>query len=93
MNNGSAKLRIDAITERLELAAAAGHAEGLEQGRKQGREDGHTRGLGEAVVEVLESRGLSVHELQRDRLLSCSDRDTLEMIGGRRRKKTAVARA
>jgi flagellar biosynthesis/type III secretory pathway protein FliH len=78
MNYAGARKRVDDITRRLELAMTAGHAEGLEQGRKQGREEGRTRALGEAVVEVLESRGLFVNELQRDRLLSCSDRDMLE---------------
>ncbi|MEU6482808.1 hypothetical protein [Streptomyces sp. NPDC046887] len=48
-----------------------------EEGREQGREEGHHRGLAQALLLVLEGRGIAVSEQQRERITACEDSEQL----------------
>ncbi len=56
-----------------EAARAAGQAEG----EARGRAEGEARGRALDVVAVLETRGLTVTDAQRQQILSCTDLDQL----------------
>lgn len=49
-----------------------------EEGRQQGRAEGEVKGKAQAVLAVLEARGLQVSDEQRARVLSCTNLDELE---------------
>jgi hypothetical protein len=55
-----------------------GRAEGRQEGRAEGRQEGQARGKAEAVIAVLEARGLAVTAAARRRVLACADPDTLD---------------
>ncbi|MEV7807179.1 hypothetical protein AB0O28_29960 [Microbispora sp. NPDC088329] len=46
---------------------------GLEQGREQGREEGRAEGEIEAILAVLDARGLEIPSEARERINRCSD--------------------
>jgi hypothetical protein len=48
------------------------------RGHKQGLAEGEAKGLAQAVLRLLTSRGMRVNELSRQRILSCRDMATLE---------------
>ncbi|MFJ9430898.1 hypothetical protein ACIRQY_14730 [Streptomyces sp. NPDC101490] len=52
--------------------------EGREQGREQGLEQGRAQGSADAVLVVLEQRGLSITDAVRERVKHCDDPDTLQ---------------
>jgi predicted transposase YdaD len=49
-----------------------------EEGRREGRAEGEARGKAQAVLAVLEARGLRVSDEQRARIAGCTDLDELE---------------
>ena len=55
-----------------------GRAEGLEEGRTDGLIDGRIEGERQALLEVLQARGLEVTEEQRARIADCADPDQLK---------------
>lgn len=48
------------------------------EGRKEGREEGALRAMAEAVLTVLDARGMAVSDAVRERVRACRDRATLE---------------
>ncbi|WP_232536902.1 hypothetical protein [Cystobacter fuscus] len=54
----------------------------IEQGRQQGlvrgREEGLARGRAESILRILALRGIHVEEAARQRILDCTDMDTLD---------------
>jgi len=57
----------------LEQGLEKGLEQGLEKGLEQGLEKGRVRGKAEAVLRVLEARGLAVDDDSRQRILGCQD--------------------
>lgn len=55
-----------------------GREEGREEGREAGREEGRIAAMGDAVIKVLTSRGLSLSETAQAAILGTSDLLTLE---------------
>ena len=53
-------------------------AQGLKQGREEGREEGHMEGERQALLRVLEARGLTVEGAARERVLACTDLAQIE---------------
>ncbi|WNG24368.1 hypothetical protein F0U62_10360 [Cystobacter fuscus] len=49
----------------------------IEQGRQQGLAQGLSRGRGESILRILNIRGIHVEEGVRQRILDCTDVDTL----------------
>ncbi|MGC9381572.1 hypothetical protein [Streptomyces sp. MH13] len=49
------------------------------EGRAEGREEGRVAGLAEAVLRLLERRGVVVSEGERARIVGCTDPDTLDV--------------
>jgi predicted transposase YdaD len=68
--------------ELIERGRQQGLAQGLEQGREEGREEGRqlglTRARAEDVLRILAARGVHIDEVARQRILTCSDVDTLD---------------
>jgi hypothetical protein len=62
--------------EILKLEAAA-KAEGKTEGKTEGRAEGEAKGTAEAILKVLEARGVAVSRAQREKILRCSDRARL----------------
>jgi predicted transposase/invertase (TIGR01784 family) len=52
--------------------------EGRREGRAEGEAKGEAKGKAQAIVAVLEARGLSVTDAQRTRILGCTDLERLE---------------
>lgn len=52
-------------------------AEGREEGRQEGRQEGLQQGRAEAIIEVLDDRGITMKKSDRERVLSCTDTETL----------------
>ncbi|WP_406146620.1 hypothetical protein [Streptomyces sp. NBC_01012] len=63
-------------------------AEGKAEGRAEGRAEGKAEGRAEAVVAVLERRGIAVGDDVRNRVLGCTDMETLDLWLGRALKAT-----
>jgi flagellar biosynthesis/type III secretory pathway protein FliH len=57
---------------------AEGKAEGKAEGRAEGEAKGKAEGKAQAVLAVLEARGLRISDEQRARVLGCADLDELE---------------
>lgn len=53
-------------------------AQGLKQGREEGREEGHLEGERQALLRVLEARGVTVEGAARERVLACTDLAQIE---------------
>ncbi|MER8232303.1 hypothetical protein [Streptomyces sp. NPDC094049] len=49
-----------------------------DEGREQGREQGRAQGSADAVLVVLEQRGLTITDAARERVKHCDDPDTLQ---------------
>jgi predicted transposase/invertase (TIGR01784 family) len=49
-----------------------------EEGRREGRAEGEAKGEAQAILMVLEARGLAVTDAQRTRILGCTDLERLE---------------
>ncbi len=62
----------------LKQGLEQGLLQGLEQGLEQGRAQGLTQGRAEAVLRLLAARRLPVDEQARQRILTCTDVDTLD---------------
>jgi hypothetical protein len=60
-----------------------GRAVGLEEGLAEGRARGKAVGRAEAILQVLDKRGIAVDETSRERILSCADLDALDTWLGR----------
>jgi len=61
------------LEQGLEKGLEQGLEKGLEKGLEQGLEKGRVRGKAEAVVRVLEARGLALDDDSRQRILGCQD--------------------
>ncbi|WP_395834751.1 hypothetical protein [Cystobacter fuscus] len=55
-----------------------GRQQGLAQGLVRGREEGLARGRAESLLRILAFRGIHVEEATRQRILDCTDMDTLD---------------
>jgi flagellar biosynthesis/type III secretory pathway protein FliH len=55
-----------------------GLAKGLAEGRTEGLVEGQARGRAEGVLRILAARGIAVDEGTRQRILSCTDLNTLD---------------
>lgn len=54
-----------------------GRAEGIEEGRAEGRAQGEAVGRAEAILQILDKRGIAVDEDSREKIFSCTSLDTL----------------
>jgi hypothetical protein len=52
--------------------------EGIRQGRQEGREEGLAEGRAEAILRILDRRGIVVDDDARQTITSCADLDTLD---------------
>ena len=57
--------------------ALRGKAEGKTEGEARGKAEGKAEGKAQAVLAVLEARGLAPTEQQRQRILACTDLEQL----------------
>ncbi len=64
-------------TELIGRPFREGRAEGREKGRAEGREEGRAEGRAQAILDVLEARGISVPDGTRERITTSSDLDEL----------------
>src|SRR5699024_9305841 len=64
-------------TELIGRPFREGRAEGREKGRAEGREKGRAEGRAQAILDVLEARGISVPDETRERITTSSDLDEL----------------
>ncbi|MFY0578141.1 hypothetical protein ACN28S_30875 [Cystobacter fuscus] len=55
-----------------------GRQQGMEKGLVRGREEGLARGRAESLLRILALRGIDVEEAARQRILECTDVDTLD---------------
>jgi hypothetical protein len=67
-----------AIEELKGAAEARGMARGVAEGRAEGIAEGVARGTAEAILAVLEARGITASPEQREEILGCSDIDRLK---------------
>jgi predicted transposase/invertase (TIGR01784 family) len=75
----------------LEEARVKGLAEGRAEGMAEGVAEGQAQGLSMGVLRVLTSRGISVDEGTRQRILACRDLATLDRWFERALKATSIA--
>lgn len=54
------------------------YGQGLAEGRTEGERTGHARGMAQALLSVLQRRGLEATEDQRTRIAACTDLAVLE---------------
>ncbi|MDP9122799.1 MAG: hypothetical protein M3O15_15750, partial [Acidobacteriota bacterium] len=54
-----------------------GKAQGLIEGKAQGLTEGKAQGLAEAILRILEARGVAVSSAERQEILRCSDLEQL----------------
>jgi hypothetical protein len=52
--------------------------QGREEGREEGRAEGEAAGQAKSIIAILEDRGISVDDADRERILGCADLKTLE---------------
>jgi len=55
-----------------------GRLEGVEQGRREGEREGRAQGEANALLTILQTRGLQLTEEQRQRIVSCNDIEQLD---------------
>jgi len=55
-----------------------GRLEGVEQGRLEGEREGRAQGEANALLAILQTKGLLLTEEQRQRIVSCSDVEQLD---------------
>jgi hypothetical protein len=55
-----------------------GRQQGLERGREEGLARGLSRGRAESILRILALRGIQVEEAAQQRILDCTDVDTLD---------------
>ncbi|HUN30921.1 MAG TPA: hypothetical protein VMU95_02795 [Trebonia sp.] len=60
------------------------------QGREEGREEGRSTGHAEAIIEVLDDRGIGLQDADRERILACSDAETLRTWLRRARRVATI---
>jgi len=66
------------VAQGLEKGHRQGLQQGLQEGRQEGRQEGHLEGERQALLKVLEARGLTVDAAARRRILACIDLAQLE---------------
>ena len=66
------------FSERQRQYFAQGEAKGKAEGEAKGKAEGKAEGKAQSVLRVLERRRIAVSAEQRERILGCSDIDTLE---------------
>jgi hypothetical protein len=54
-----------------------GRAVGIEEGRAEGRAQGEAVGRADAILQILDKRGIAVDDASRERIVSCADLDVL----------------
>jgi hypothetical protein len=74
----SARRLIALLDRREDRAAAMGRAEGLTLGLAEGRAEGRTRGKREALVALVDARGLALTAKQRRTIEGCEDPEQLD---------------
>ena len=52
--------------------------QGREEGREEGRAEGEAAGQAKSIVTILDDRGISMEDADRERILGCADPETLE---------------
>jgi hypothetical protein len=62
----------------IEKGHAKGLKEGLVKGLQEGLAKGRAQGRAEGILQILASRGIAVDDPGRERILSCTDLDTLD---------------
>jgi len=60
-----------------DVIRAEGRVEGRVEGRAEGRVEGRVEGRREAILQVLDARGLRLSDVQRERVLGCADLERL----------------
>ncbi|WP_246356687.1 hypothetical protein [Pyxidicoccus fallax] len=63
----------------------------IEQGRQQGLAQGVSRGRAEDILRILAKRRVYVHEEARQRILNCTDVDTLDLWFDRSLSATSLS--
>lgn len=66
------------LEQGLQQGLEQGLEQGLQQGREQGREQGRAEGEIEAILTVLDARGLEIPSEARERISRCTDLHVLE---------------
>ncbi|MFY0580744.1 hypothetical protein ACN28S_46635 [Cystobacter fuscus] len=66
------------IEQGRQQGLAQGMEKGLEKGLVRGREEGLSRGRAEDILRILALRGIHVEEGTRQRILDCTDVNTLD---------------
>jgi len=66
------------LEQGLEKGLEQGLEKGLEQGLARGREEGLIQARAEGILRILTVRGMQVDEAARQRILSCTEVDTLD---------------
>jgi hypothetical protein len=74
---GEAEGRAKGEAEGRVKGEAEGRAQGEAEGRAQGEAEGRLKGMTNAVLQILATRGIAVTETARQRVLGCSEIDTL----------------
>jgi len=67
------------LSERFRDIATKAEQEGRQEGLEKGRAEGEALGKAEAVLAVLDLRGVDVHADARDQILGCTDMEQLAM--------------
>ncbi len=67
----------EAIMSTADVIRAEGRVEGRVEGRAEGRVEGRVEGRREAILQVLDARGLRLSDVQRERVLGCADLERL----------------
>ncbi|HLL05290.1 MAG TPA: hypothetical protein VK539_32270 [Myxococcaceae bacterium] len=83
MRSGNYEYQSEFARQYVAQGREQGHQEGLQEGLQEGRQEGLQEGLQrgevEALLEVLDARGLTVDEAARERIKACSELPQLKL--------------
>ena len=79
MRSGNYEYQSEFARQYVAQGREEGHQEGLQEGRQEGLQEGLQRGEVEALLEVLDARGLTVDEAARERIKACSELSQLKL--------------
>jgi len=83
MRSGNYEYQSEFARQYVAQGREEGHQEGLKEGLQEGRQEGLQEGLQrgevEALLEVLDARGLTVDEAARERIKACSELSQLKL--------------
>ena len=71
------KQLIPYVSEFRRQGIEEGRAVGIEEGRAEGRAQGEAVGRADAILQILDKRGIAVDDASRERIVSCADLDIL----------------